>query len=152
MKRIHFTLFFIFVVSQIESVFSQNPEKDTLFLLKDLKEGSKQSIFIDKNPKSIYYKELSNFTFNESISYQFSLDYLKDSNQILIKQSPIIPFQNWVPLKKYRGNYYVYKPCDFYTNLSFSFNDSTFIDFTGEGPIANKITEQKKLVTTYRHG
>jgi hypothetical protein len=102
MKRIHFTLFFIFVVSQIETVYSQNPEKDTLFLLKDLKEGSKQSIFIDKNPKSKYYKELSNFNFNELISYQFSLDYLKDSNQILIKQSPIIPFLNWVPLKKYR--------------------------------------------------
>lgn len=110
-----------------------------------MKEGSKQSIFIDKNPKSNYFEELSNFNFNESISYQFSLDYLKDSNQILIQQLPITPFLNWVPLKKYRGNYYVYKPCDFYTNLSFSFNDTTFIDFTGEGPIANKILEQRRL-------
>ncbi len=66
MKRIHFILIFISIVSLIENVFSQNTEKDTLFLLKDLKEGSKQSIFIDKNPKSNYFEELSNFNFSIS--------------------------------------------------------------------------------------
>jgi hypothetical protein len=143
MKMVHFLFLIIVFLSKI--VFSQSAKIDTVFLLKDLHDGVYQSIFIDHNRNSNYYEDLNVFDFKESISYQVSLDYLANSNQILIIQQPILYALNWVPLKKFRGAFYVYKPCDFYTNLSFSFNDSTFIDFTGEGAIANKILSQKKI-------
>jgi hypothetical protein len=63
----------------------------------------------------------------------------------LTKAKPIIPWTNWVTLKQHKGQYYAYHPCDFLFHFRQSINDTTFIDWTGEGPVANKILEQKKI-------
>ena len=81
-------------------------------------------------------------------SYDNSLDYLKKSKTKLKKQVTIIPSKKWVTLKKYNGQFYAYYPCDFYSYFQVSINDTTYIDWTGEGPVANKIKNQRKLNDT----
>lgn len=48
-------------------------------------------------------------------------------------------------LKQHNDEFYVYHPCDFIFHFKQSVNDTTFIDWTGEGPVANKIIEQRKI-------
>lgn len=146
-------LTFLFIcLTFILPAYSQTTKSDTIFLLKDKAEGTSQSIFIDPSNKSAFYNQLTNLEVNKSISYDYSLNYLIENHLQLEKVGNIIPFNQWISLKKYRGEYYVYKPCDWYTRNDKSINDSTFIDFTGEGPIANKIILQKKInPTTFQY-
>ena len=120
---------------------------DTVFIKKDSLLGTSQSIYFDSNRNSKFYDRINNWEFDkyDSTSYKYSIDYFKDYNLILAKRTPIIPFTNWIILKQYKGKYYVYHPCDLLFHFKVSINDSTFIDWTGEGPVANKIIRQKKI-------
>jgi len=121
--------------------------KDTLFIQKDSIYGTSQSIYIAKNKSSQLYNRLLDLNFGEfdSESYSMSLSYLKEKNLILHKSTPVISETQWIPLVQYNKKLFVYYPCDFYSFYKISINDSTFIDWTGEGPIANQIFFQKKL-------
>ena len=120
--------------------------KDTLFIQKDSIYGTSQSIYIAKNKSSQLYNRLLDLNFGEfdSESYLMSLSYLKEKNLILNKSTPVISEVQWIPLVQYNKKLFVYYPCDFYSFYKISINDSTFIDWTGEGPIANQICFQKK--------
>jgi hypothetical protein len=120
---------------------------DTVFIQKDSLLGAVQSIYFDNNRNSKFYDKINRWKFLrfENESYKNSTDYLKENKFILIKKVPVIPLTKWVALKQYKGNFYAYHPCDFYTHFRASINDTTYIDWTGEGPVANKIIEQKKI-------
>ncbi|MCF8407947.1 MAG: hypothetical protein K9G36_03145 [Crocinitomicaceae bacterium] len=119
---------------------------DTLFIQKDSIYGTYQSIYIAKNNSSQLYIRLLDLNFGEfdSESYSMSLSYLKEENLILKKNTPVIPETHWIPLVQYNKKLFAYYPCDFYSFYKVSINDSTFIEWTGEGPIANQIMNQKK--------
>lgn len=121
--------------------------KDTTFLFKDTVDGQPQYIFIDTNLSSKFYKNIAGFGFgeDENKSYESSLQHLKDRRQKLIRRKPLIHNTEWVELKQYKSKFYVYYPCDFYNYYAHSINDTTFIDWTGEGPIANKIVAAKLI-------
>lgn len=127
--------------------FGQGNSKDTVFIQKDSLLGTAQSIYFDKNKNSKFYDKITYFHFLQfdKESYKYSLDYLKENKLTLTKNKPIIPWAKWVTLKQYKGTLYAYHPCDFYTHFRSSFNDTTYIDWTGEGPVANKIIKQKKI-------
>jgi hypothetical protein len=120
---------------------------DTVFLYRDEIEGTSQSVFFDENPNSQFYDVItatkSDLSDNES--YQYSMNYLKENNLKLIKKKPIIPYTKWSVLKQYKGKFYAYKVCDNYHAYRISINDSTYIDWTGEGPDGNQIAAQKKI-------
>lgn len=120
---------------------------DTVFLYRDEIEGTSQSVFFDENRNSAFYDDLkvSDSDLSADESYQFSINNLKENNLKLIKQKPIIPDTKWVVLKQYKGKFYAYKVCDFYHQYQISINDSTYIEWTGEGPEANQIETQKKI-------
>jgi hypothetical protein len=120
---------------------------DTIFIQKDSLLGTAQSIFFDNNPNSIYYDKINYWGFLtfDNESYNNSMDFLKENDLALIKKTPIIPQTKWVTVKQYKGTFYAYHPCDFYSHYRISVNDTTFIDWTGEGPEANKIITQKKI-------
>ncbi len=143
-KRI---LFMIMVIGTTFSSFGQSNGKDKTVIFKETIDGGLQTIFIDNNKDSKYYDEISQFNFElfDNQSYKISTDYLKEHNLTLKKVKPVIPWRNWVTLEQYKGKLYVYRPCDFLFHFRQSVNDSTFIDWTGEGPVANKIMEQKKI-------
>ncbi len=137
----------ILIIGTTFQLFGQSTEKDTTFIFKDTVEGEVQTIFIDNNKDSKFYDRISHFNFQyfDNESYKYSTDYLKEQKITLTKAKPIIPWTNWVTLEQYKGQYYAYHPCDFLFHFRQSVNDTTFIDWTGEGPIANKIIEQKKI-------
>ena len=126
---------------------AQERKNDTLFLEKSTKEGSSQSVYFDTHKNSKAYNEISNFDFNEfdEQSYQSSFDYLRENNVKITKQKIILPIKKWVILHQYKNKLYAYKPCDFISHYQVSITDSVYIDYTGEGPIANKIVSQKKV-------
>lgn len=140
-------LLFILFLGIICPVHGQESHSDKTFLSKDTIEGELQSIYIDFNSKSELYKRIAYFQlldFDDE-SYQYSLDYFKENKLELSKVKPLIPWKNWVSLKQYKGEFYVYHPCDFLFHFRQSINDTTLIDWTGEGPLANKIIEQQKI-------
>lgn len=122
-------------------------QTDTIFIQKDSLLGTAQSIFFDKNPNSIFYDKINYWDFLafEHESYKNSMDFLKEHKLKPTKKTPVIPQTKWITLKQYKGTFYAYHPCDFYSHYRISINDTTFIDWTGEGPEANKIITQKKI-------
>ena len=121
---------------------------DTIFIQKDSLLGTAQSIFFENNPNSKFYDYINYWSFLKTYddeSYKYTLDYLRENNLTLIKKTPVIPQTKWVKLIQYKGTFYAYSPCDFYSHYKISINDTTFLDWTGEGPEANKIINQKKI-------
>ena len=144
------TLRYIFTLLTIGTtfqLFGQSVVKDTTFIFKDTVDGELQTIFIDNNKDSKFYDRIANFNFQDfdKDSYKYSTDYLKEKKLTLFKAKPIIPWTNWVTMELYKGKLYVYHPCDFLFHFRQTLNDTTFIDWTGEGPVASKISEQKKI-------
>lgn len=128
-------------------LFGQSVIKDTTFIFKDTVDGKLQSIFIDNNKDSKFYDNISYFNFQhfDNQGYKYSTEYLKEHQLSLTKAKPLIPWTNWVTLKQYKGKFYAYHPCDFLHHFRQSVNDTTLIDWTGEGPVANKIISQNKF-------
>jgi hypothetical protein len=128
-------------------LYGQENSNDTVFIQRDSLLGTAQSIYFDSNSNSKFYDRINNWEFGkyDTASYKYSTDYLKENNLILVKRKPIIPISKWVILKQYKGNFYVYHPCNFISHYKASINDTTYIDWTGEGPEASKIIKQKKI-------
>ena len=145
-----FNLFVFFTLTISQSVFGQNSTSDTVFIRKDSLKGFSQSIFFEKNKNSIYYENITCFKFGmfDKESYDNSLNYLKKYKIKLKRQKTILPSKEWIELTYYNGKFYAYHPCDFLNHFQVSINDSTYIDWTEEGPIANKIKHQRKLNDT----
>lgn len=141
------TLLTTLILGLTYPLFGQVINKDTVFIHKDSLLGIAQSIYFECNKNSNFYNNITNFSFSDfdNESYNNSIDYLKENKLPLTKRQPIISWTKWVTLKQYKGKLCVYKPCDFISHHRISFNDSTIIDWTGEGPIANKIIAQKKI-------
>jgi hypothetical protein len=141
----------ILIIGVALQLYGQHSVKDTTFIVKNKVFGRIRSIFIDNNKNSSFYRDISSFDatpFEKADS--FSLNYLRKDRQILTKTKIVIPYKKWVALYQYKGKFYVYRPSDFLNHFMQSVNDSIFIDWTGEGPIANKIITHRKINrTTY---
>ena len=148
MKRLSYILIFLSLI-MFQTIYGQQT-KDTIFIRKDSLQGASQAIFFETNKNSKYYDNITSFKFDmfDQESYDYSLDYLKKNKIRLKKQKTILPSKEWIILKQYQGKLYAYHPCDFYSFYQVSINDSTYVDWTGEGPVANKIVSQKKLNNT----
>ena len=120
---------------------------DTTFLLKEYNDGVLHSIFIESDRNSRYYNYISDYSFDEfdGASFNESLDYLK-SHQLELQNVSIedIP-RKWIILNQYKGEFYAYKPSDFYFHYKVSITDSAYVDFSGEGPSASKILSFQKM-------
>lgn len=111
-------LIFIFTFSILSLVNAQNSvsKSDTIFISKDPEFGAKQSIFIDPNKNSEGYKRLTDFQVDEfsKENYDATLKDLlkkyKDSKALNIGEIS----KNWIEVRLYNNQYYVYKSCDFY--------------------------------------
>ena len=116
---------------------------DTTFLLKK----GDHSIFIDRSPTSKFYDHVSDFRFGkfDGDSYNYSLQYLKDKGVKLTKNRITDLPKKWIILKYYKNKFYAYHPSDFYSHFKAAITDTAFIDFGGEGPMANKILSYKKI-------
>ncbi|PWV47671.1 hypothetical protein [Chitinophaga sp. S165] len=122
------------------TTYAQSGKKDTVFLLKEKRETGYHAIFIDKNPRSEFYKKISDFRFSddESRIYAGYLDYLK--GQRLPRFTDRTFPRKWIVIYQYKKKFYAYYPSDFMSHYQVRVTDSTYIDYIGgEGPVANKI-------------
>jgi len=104
MKKIN-TLIILSLINLITcKIFAQN-ESDTIFLLK----GKGHSIYLEPNKNSVNYDYLSNFS---------QLQLKNETAKILGLQT------KWIPLYLYKGDYYLYQPCDLGTSSRVSFSNS----------------------------
>lgn len=134
-------------VSLLITVHSFGQAPDTVFLLKENKGGVFHAIFIDSNKQSRYYSEISNFAFDDfdHDSYDNSLRYLKNNGIRLMRQPVKGISKQWVVIKQYKNNFYAYRPSDFMYHYKISITDTSFVDYTGEGPTASKIVSFSKV-------
>jgi hypothetical protein len=143
MKKIAVYIMIFFSCTISKKLIGQQLEDDTLFLLKN----GDHTIFVDNSIKSKFYNEISDFKFEkfEKNSYAYSLAYLKENNLKLTKKNISDLPKKWIILKYYKNNFYTYCPSDFYSHFKVSISDTAFIDYGGEGPMANKILSYKKI-------
>lgn len=118
----------------------QSAKKDTVFLLKEKRSTGYHTIFIDKNPRSEFYKNISDFRFSDDQAQTYA-SYVAD-----LKGQRLPRFTNkefprkWIIIYDYKKKYYAYYPSDFMNHYQVRITDSTYIDYVGgEGPVANKI-------------
>lgn len=142
------TIIIIAIIGYGCSLKGQKNVQDILFIQVD----SMQTIYVDHSRSNALYSLMDadawTFLGINDLVYQNSLDFLKGNNGFFIKKTPVLPFTRWLPLKQYKGDFYIYSPCDFSTFCSASVNDTTFIDWIGGNPTANIITEQKAIDNT----
>lgn len=133
-------------------LFAQPINQDTTFLLKKNTKSTKHYIFIEPNKASSFYDEIADFSIDGlgGQSYQNSLTALYERNLKLGRMDTADFPTQWIIVQQYKGQYYLYRPSDFYTHFQMGLTDTTFVDYTGEGPIANKILRfTKKDKSTY---
>ena len=122
--------------------------QDTSFIFKNTANGVYHAIFIEQKPDSKYYDWIAGFTFdkNDAREYAWSIKYLKEQNPQPLKKynTGDLPKQ-WCSLFRYKGQFYLYSPSDYISNYNVGITDSTYIDYTGEGPMANRINAFLKV-------
>ena len=125
----------------------KNIKKDTIFIEKEYNKDDKYAVFIAPSKNSEYYDYISDYSFGkfDHQSYKESLDYLKRKKLELSKVSINDFPKNWILLHQYKGKYYVYSPNDYYFHYKIKITNNSYIDFSGEGPSANKILDFKKI-------
>jgi len=137
-----YTAFIIGIFISIE-LKSQNGSTDTVFLLK----RGNHSIFIDNSKSSEYYNQITDFKFDkyDQNSFETSLQYLQENGLTLSNIKIKHLAKRWIIAKTYKSNFYVYYPSDFYNHFKVSISDTAFIEFGGEGPIANRIINYTRI-------
>lgn len=136
------------------ALFAQAVKRDTTFLLKT-NATNQHAIFIEPNKYAPFYDDIADFFINGCCdpSYQNSLTALYDRHLQLGRVATADFPKQWIVLQQYKGRFYLYRPSDFYTHFQIGLTDTAWVDYTGEGPIANKILSfAKKNKCTYVFG
>ncbi|HNY30422.1 MAG TPA: hypothetical protein PKO15_06010 [Fibrobacteria bacterium] len=122
------------------------PGSDTVFLSKQIQDGRLVGVYVDPDRGSRFYRNLTRFSMDgfDSITYGNSLDRLREQGLKLGKVKNSVPWTRWVALVEHQGGLYAYHPCDFLFHRAWSINDSTAIEWTGEGPFATKVQWQRR--------
>jgi hypothetical protein len=133
------------------STASSNLQKptDTIFLLKERDRGYYHIVYIEKNRKSTWYKNLLDFKmyYGDSDEYHDNLDGLKAHFQSFKKcRLEGLP-KEWLPLYRYKGKYYIYYPSEWGMVDREVLTDSTLINWTIEGPEPMAIASAKRIKT-----
>jgi hypothetical protein len=146
MKKQNYILAIVGIGTSV-CLFGQGNVKDTIFIRNDDMEPTSRLIYVEPNRNSLQYDKVSSFEFEgvEHDSYQYSIDFFEEKNIPLIKNTPIIPKTKWVALFQLDGTYYTYQRCDFNSHSKVNITDTAFIEWTGEGPLAYQVVEQKKI-------
>ncbi len=120
---------------------------DTIFLERVFTQTEYHAIFIDTNKKSNFYSKINNFEIDEydQKNYNETILQLKEDNTKFNKYNIEEIPSKLVMIKNYKGKLYNYCPSDFISHFQIKITDSTFILYTGEGPIANKIDSLEKI-------
>lgn len=112
-------------------------------------EKDRQYVFIDKRKKSDYYDLITDF----DLPSKFEISQYRNSYSAILKsltETPVDNYpdisleDNWMILKSYNSEYYVYCPAREEENYRFRLTDSSIIVFDYNGVTAEKISGFEK--------
>lgn len=113
--------------------------QDTLFIKRQIADtpyAFYHAIFIDTSNTSLFRKGITDYQFDQfdSSTYFDGLRCLeRPANSVNFDQLKGLP-RNWVPLFRYKGQYYTYYASDWCCIFRFRITDTTTIDHSVEGP------------------
>jgi hypothetical protein len=148
------TLFFFCLICST-AAFSQRHKKDTVFLKKE----KDHLVYIEPDIHSEKYRTLTDFSM---VEYQQE-SYDEQLRQFETEEFPFKKFslgrfpRQWVMIELYQSKPYVYYPCDFIAYSAIVFTDSTLLQYSGEPPQIEPLTDFKRIdnhtfqVTTTQH-
>ena len=117
-----------------DSIKTELDFNDSIRLLKkDYYDSTHLYVFIDYNKHSKFHSELISRFFDNVDTSMYNQVLKERYNSIAYK--PSIPqklITKWIPLYKYKGEYYVTLDC--YFQLAFEITDSTFVQYFMDGP------------------
>jgi hypothetical protein len=142
-------LYFIIVLLCNLKTSAQQVNADTNFILRETNGRNYHAIFIDTNKQSTFYEHVLNFCFDDydSASYDVSINYIVNEQKIKLKRSKIassLP-RNWSFLHNYKNKLYLYAPSDWGNNSRLIITDSTFVEYSMDGPTATAIKNFKAI-------
>jgi hypothetical protein len=123
---------------------------DTVFIERDTTQDYYHAVYIEKDRLAKTYKALQNFKYdhNDSIAYNAGYKVLKVRYRKPLKKYNITGLpKEWLPLYLYKGNYYLYSPCNTANIGMRVLTDSTLIYYSLDGPEPKPILDFKKLNT-----
>ena len=140
------TRFLPIVLGVVHSLAAKDTAKNAPLLSKDTVLGKSEGFYIEPDRNSPLYRKLTDFELDVSgaSTYRNSIDQLREKGLKLERVPAVLPWRQWVTLEQYKGEFYAYKPCDFLFHYQWSINDTTVIDWTGEGPFGAGVLSQKK--------
>jgi hypothetical protein len=121
---------------------------DTVFIEKDTTKDYYHTVYIEKDRGAKAYKALQDFKYdhNDSIAYNAGYKVLKVRYSKPLKKYNITGLpKEWLPLYLYKGNYYLYSPCNTANMGMRVLTDSTLIYYSLDGPEPKPILDFKKL-------
>lgn len=118
-----------------------------MVLAEDTAHGTVPGVYFEPDRNSRLYRELTNFELGDfrGPAYRNSMEQLRRRGLKLKPIRNVLPWRQWVKLERYKGEFHVYKPCDFFVHYQWSINDTTLIDWTGEGAFGTMVLSQRKL-------
>jgi hypothetical protein len=120
---------------------------DTIFLLKERDTSYYHIVYVEKNRKSRWYKNLLDFKmhYGDSDEYHDNLEELKRHFKSFKKYNLDGLPKEWLPLNQYKGKYYIYYPSEWGMTDREVLTDSTLVWWTIEGPEPMEITSAKQI-------
>jgi len=102
-------------------------------------------VFIDPDKNSKYYDYLTDFSYNKAY-FSETIKYLKDATKRSAKSNKLTTLpKKWIPLFVYKGNYYVYCPCDGIFDYKVLITDEFVCETDAMGMNASQFNSIKKI-------
>ena len=152
MKHLNKIIFLSLSLIVFTNSFSQKQLKDTIILKRGRADTLRSKVFIDPNKNSKNYDRFSNFGYDENYFAEKG-KALEDSagKKVGVNKLPSLP-KKWIPLYLFKGEYYVYLPCDGIYNYGVLITDAFICDSEeGTSPIFPRELNSLKMIskTTY---
>jgi len=125
---------------------------DTTFLLREITKDDYHAIYIEKNREAKYYKQLVEFTMDAGniAGYNSAYQSLKQKVKHPFKKSDLAGLpKEWMPLYRYKGKYYLYKPSEWGSIDRRIITDSTIVYWSMEEPYPELLNLTSHTVNTY---
>jgi len=125
---------------------------DTIFVYRKITKEFYHAIYINKNRKTIEYKWLSDFSFdeNELQTYKaYFKNYIEKQDGIYKKVNATELPKNWIPIYQYQNKFYLYGPSDWGNADKRIINDSSFVIWYMDGPVPIPLISVKQDSNKY---
>lgn len=120
---------------------------DTTFIVREISKNYYHTIYIDKTQEAEYKKSVSKAKITKQLQQQINEDLLaiKDREKPVDFKLP----QFWLPLEKYKDQYYLYQPCDGIFEYQYLVTKEVVAHLFYDGPSISVIKSAERINTRH---